>query len=154
MFHIASYFSWHFDKYHKDMERNLFFEDRTKNQRKVVTKERTNVKHYHDCRHKNRVVSIGPSISASSSARQSPTSCCCKATEFVCSACLLCVACPLAIFWCCVELPCKLGWRATRRAVSWACYGLEPRVVAADYSSFSDIDLDSLPTTCKVNRGV
>ncbi|KAJ4713449.1 Phospholipid scramblase [Melia azedarach] len=71
---------------------------------------------------------------------------CSKVAEFACSACFLCVCCPLSIAWCCIKLPCKIGWRAARRATHWACYGSNQKIVAA-YSSFSDIDSDSMP--CK-----
>ena len=80
------------------------------------------------------------------------TNCCCKATEFLCSACLLCVCCPLAIVWCCINLPCKLGWRAARLASHRVCCGSDKRIVAA-YSSFSDIDLDFLQEDHKVQHG-
>ncbi|KAL5748855.1 hypothetical protein ACOSP7_025898 [Xanthoceras sorbifolium] len=68
-----------------------------------------------------------------------------KVIEFACSACLLCVFCPLSIVWCCIKLPCKLAYRAARHRT---CCGSEKRVFAA-YSSFSDIDSDSLP--CKLH---
>jgi hypothetical protein len=68
-----------------------------------------------------------------------------KSTECVCSACLLCVCCPLAVVWGCFKLPCKIGWRAAKKARHWACCGSEMRDFAA-YSTFSDSDSDSLPS--------
>ncbi|XVF09543.1 hypothetical protein REPUB_Repub07fG0103000 [Reevesia pubescens] len=69
--------------------------------------------------------------------------------EFACSACFFCIFCPLSIVWCCAKLPCKLGWRAARYAIKWACCRSDKRVFAK-YSSFSDIDLDDLP--CKIHN--
>lgn len=88
-------------------------------------------------------------------ARPTATSCsaafknsrfCGKVAEFACSACLFCVCCPLSFACCCIKLPCKIGWRATQRAVQWAACASKKRIFAA-YSSFSDIDSDSMP--CK-----
>lgn len=70
--------------------------------------------------------------------------CCDKATEYLCSACLLCVCCPLALVWGCFKVPCRLGWHAAKRARRRACCGSEMKDFAA-YSSFSDSDSGSLP---------
>ncbi|KAJ4826521.1 hypothetical protein Tsubulata_023963 [Turnera subulata] len=85
----------------------------------------------------------GPSTSRSCSCpkgKEDPT-CCYKAAEFGCSACLFCVSCPLCIAWCCIKLPCKIGLKAAGRAKHWICCGSEKKVFA-EYSSFSDIDSD------------
>ncbi|KAG6672932.1 hypothetical protein I3842_16G083700 [Carya illinoinensis] len=79
-----------------------------------------------------------------SSCRHQDSQCCDKTTECLCSACLLCVCCPLAVVWGCVKLPCKIGWHAAKRAKHWACCGSDTRDFAS-YSSFSDIDSDALP---------
>lgn len=78
-----------------------------------------------------------------SSYRGRKSKCCDKATEFLCSACLLCVSCPLTVVWCCLKLPCKVGWHAAQHARKSVC-GSGKRVYAS-YSSFSDIDLNTLP---------
>ena len=108
-------------------------------ERRISNEEKTKAKQL-DRRHNHRT-ETGPS---GSPAGQS-SSCGYKAAEFLCSACLLCVCCPLAVVWCCIKLPCKLGWRAVKRAGNWACCRSDKRNFA-DYSSFSDIDSDSLPT--------
>ncbi|KAK6249704.1 hypothetical protein SCA6_003709 [Theobroma cacao] len=43
------------------------------------------------------------------------------------------------------KMPCKIGWRTARYAINWACCGSDKRVFV-EYSSFSDIDLDDLPS--------
>ncbi|KAK2647946.1 hypothetical protein Ddye_015435 [Dipteronia dyeriana] len=71
-----------------------------------------------------------------------------KVAELACSACLLCVSCPLSIVWCCIMLPCRLAYRAARLVTQRTCCGSEKWVFGA-YSSFSDIDSsDSL--LCKL----
>nr|XP_011466934.1 PREDICTED: uncharacterized protein LOC105352219 [Fragaria vesca subsp. vesca] len=79
----------------------------------------------------------------SSPSRGGKSKCCNKATEFLCSACLLCISCPLTVFWCCIKLPCKVGWHAAKHARKTVC-GSGKRVYAS-YSSFSDVDLNILP---------
>ncbi|XP_062007709.1 uncharacterized protein LOC133724845 [Rosa rugosa] len=79
----------------------------------------------------------------SSSSRGQKSKRCDKATEFLYSACLLCISCPLTVVWCCIELPCKVGWHAAKPARKSVC-GSGKRVCAS-YSSFSDIDLNILP---------
>lgn len=64
-----------------------------------------------------------------------------KATESLCSGCLLC---PLTVAWCCINLPFKVGWHAAQHARHWAC-GSEKKTVYASDSTSSDIDLDNLP---------
>uniref|UniRef100_A0A5B7BLL7 Uncharacterized protein n=1 Tax=Davidia involucrata TaxID=16924 RepID=A0A5B7BLL7_DAVIN len=73
------------------------------------------------------------------------TKCCNKATEFICSACMLCVSCPLTIVWCCIKLPCKIGWRMAQHAKHRACCASQKKICAA-YSSFSDIGFDIQPS--------
>ncbi|POO01898.1 hypothetical protein TorRG33x02_021900 [Trema orientale] len=124
----------------------VFEENKGKNRgRKSVIEEKTEVKHLD-----GRPNTSKEGKTSSSSPESS--NCCCKATEFLCSACLLCVCCPLAILWCCIKLPCKLGWQAAKQASHRACCGSETRIVAA-YSSFSDIDSDFLPED-KVHKRV
>jgi hypothetical protein len=93
-----------------------------------------------DRRHGHKASS---SCSCSCSSRDSR--CFDKSAECLCSACLLCVCCPLALVWGCFKIPCKLGWRAAKNARRWACCGSEMRDYAA-YSSFSDDDSDLLPS--------
>ncbi|KAJ4962118.1 hypothetical protein NE237_022028 [Protea cynaroides] len=93
------------------------------------------------------------SVSQSSAA---DTRCCDRAVESAVSAGVLCVCCPLAVVWCCVKLPCKIGWRSARRAIDYAnCCGSERKVISAS-SSFSDIDFDCPSSgqlhTCPKNR--
>lgn len=86
-----------------------------------------------------------PSTSCSrSSSKRQDSKCYYKAAEFACSACLFCVSCPLSIVWCCIKLPCEIGWKAAGNAKHWTCCGSE-KIVYAAYSSFSDTDSDSLP---------
>ncbi|KAM1026500.1 hypothetical protein ACFX2J_039300 [Malus domestica] len=81
-----------------------------------------------------------------------------KATQFLCNACLLCICCPLTVVWCCIKVLCKVGSHAAQHVRRCACGSAGKRVYAS-YSSFSDIDLDSLPgkahsgTTCSKTRG-
>ncbi|GKV43280.1 hypothetical protein SLEP1_g50593 [Rubroshorea leprosula] len=70
-----------------------------------------------------------------------------QVTEFACSACVCCVSCPIAVVWCFIMLPCKIGWRAVRTAADWACSCGSRKRVLPEYSSFSDIDFDVLPRT-------
>lgn len=72
-----------------------------------------------------------------------------KIAEFVCNTCLLSVCCPLSIFWCCLKLPCKIGWLSAKRARQEVCCGSSKKVFAM-YSSFSDIDSDT--QTGKVSK--
>ncbi|KAG9450471.1 hypothetical protein H6P81_010436 [Aristolochia fimbriata] len=66
-------------------------------------------------------------------------SCCNSVAECAASTCVLCVCCPLAIVWCCIKVPCKIGRCAARRLITCSCrrpgYG-----VVEDYYSFSDLD--------------
>ncbi|KAL6319299.1 hypothetical protein AAG906_013973 [Vitis piasezkii] len=79
-----------------------------------------------------------PSCFSSSCPGQN-SKCCNKALELACSACILCVSCPLSIVWCCIKLPCTIAWRAAKRVSHGACFSSEKRILSA-YSSFSDID--------------
>lgn len=74
--------------------------------------------------------------------------CCDKTTECLCSACLLCVCCPLAVVWGCFKLPCKIGWRAAKHAKQWTCCASGTKG-SAEYSSFSDIDSDFQPSSTR-----
>ncbi|XP_024929691.3 uncharacterized protein LOC112491692 [Ziziphus jujuba] len=117
-------------------------------ERKSVFEEKAKVKNLDGKR---------PSTSSSgsnfiSSAKGNPN-CCHKATEFLCSACLLCIFCPLTIVWRCIKLPCKIGWCAAKHAKNQVCCVSEKKIYAA-YSSFSDEDSDFLPgevqESCKI----
>ncbi|XP_050237938.1 uncharacterized protein LOC126687420 [Mercurialis annua] len=88
--------------------------------------------------------SPSPRFSTARSKEEEPADCYYKAAEFCCSGCLFCVSCPLCVVWCCVKLPCKIGWKAAKKFGDWICCGSEKKVFAS-YSSFSDIDSDSLP---------
>nr|DAD35434.1 TPA_asm: hypothetical protein HUJ06_006074 [Nelumbo nucifera] len=81
---------------------------------------------------------------ASSSSSPSCTKCCSRGIECVARACILCTCCPLCIVWCCVKLPCKVGWYAARRLTGTCCRS-DLKIVAAS-SSFSDIDFESEPS--------
>lgn len=77
-------------------------------------------------------------------------------SEVAFNVCCLCVYCPLCVLWCCIKQPCTIGWRAilnVRRRLS-GCGGcgrsFSRRVLAADYSSFSDIDSDDV--NCKTHN--
>ncbi|KAF8093929.1 hypothetical protein N665_0374s0021 [Sinapis alba] len=71
-------------------------------------------------------------------------------SEVAFNVCCLCVCCPLCILWCCIKLPCVIGWRAILKAGRHfsGCSGcgrsLSLRIKDADYSSFSDIDSDEV----------
>lgn len=71
-------------------------------------------------------------------------------SEVAFNVCCLCVYCPLCILWCCIKLPCAIGWRAIQKAGRHlsGCSGcgrsLSMKIKAADYSSFSDIDSDEV----------
>ena len=71
-------------------------------------------------------------------------------SEVVFNVCCLCVYCPLCILWCCIKLPCAIGWRAIQKAGRHlgGCSGcgrsLSMKIKATDYSSFSDIDSDEV----------
>ncbi|KAF5730339.1 hypothetical protein HS088_TW20G00712 [Tripterygium wilfordii] len=89
-----------------------------------------------------------PSTSYSSSASiKKDSKCHHKALEYAVSACLFFISCPLCITWCCIKLPCKIGWRVAKR---WTCCCRSQEKIYAAYSSFSDIDSDCL--TNKVDR--
>lgn len=75
--------------------------------------------------------------------------CCGKIVEFAFGACMLCICCPLSLLWCCVKLPCMVGWRVAKRLTRSACCGCDK--IFATYSSFSDIDSDSLPCRSHTN---
>ncbi|XP_010461701.2 PREDICTED: uncharacterized protein LOC104742399, partial [Camelina sativa] len=77
-------------------------------------------------------------------------------SEVAFNVCCLCVYCPLCVLWCCIKQPCTIGWRAilsAKRKLS-GCSGcgrsFSRRVLAADYSSFSDIDSDDV--NCKAHH--
>ncbi|CAH8254948.1 unnamed protein product [Arabidopsis lyrata] len=77
-------------------------------------------------------------------------------SEVAFNVCCLCVYCPLCVLWCCIKQPCTIGWRAilnAKRRLS-GCSGcgrsFSRRVLAADYSSFSDIDSDDV--NCKAHN--
>ncbi|VVB00866.1 unnamed protein product [Arabis nemorensis] len=77
-------------------------------------------------------------------------------SEVAFNVCCLCVYCPLCVLWCCIKQPCTIGWRAilnARRRLS-GCAGcgrsFSRRILAADYSSFSDIDSDDVK--CKTHN--
>ncbi|ESQ30649.1 hypothetical protein EUTSA_v10011863mg [Eutrema salsugineum] len=77
-------------------------------------------------------------------------------SEVAFNVCCLCVYCPLCVLWCCIKQPCTIGWRAilkARRQLS-GCGGcgrsFSRRVLATDYSSFSDIDSDDV--NCKAHN--
>ncbi|TQD90661.1 hypothetical protein C1H46_023808 [Malus baccata] len=73
--------------------------------------------------------------------------------EFLCSACLLCISCPLTVVWRCIKVPCKVGSHVAQHVRHCDC-GSAGKRVHTSYSSFSDIDLDIMPgkaqsgTTC------
>ncbi|EEF37512.1 conserved hypothetical protein [Ricinus communis] len=69
------------------------------------------------------------------------TDCHHKAAEFACSACLFCVACPLCIVWCCVKLPCKIGWKAAKNVRHWICCGSQEKVDLMAVLGLQDIGL-------------
>ncbi|XVF53867.1 hypothetical protein PTKIN_Ptkin05aG0133800 [Pterospermum kingtungense] len=79
-----------------------------------------------------------------SSSKEQNSKCCNNLIEFACGACFLGISCPLSIVWNCVKLPCKIAWRTARYAINWGCCRSDEKVFA-EYSSFSDIDLDDLP---------
>ncbi|KDP35182.1 hypothetical protein JCGZ_10716 [Jatropha curcas] len=87
------------------------------------------------------------SCSCSSLCKEQDQNCYYKAVEFSCGACLFCASCPLCVAWCCIKLPCKIGWRAAKHACGryWTCCGSKKKVYES-YSSFSDLDSDSLPS--------
>ncbi|KAG7944671.1 hypothetical protein I3843_15G114600 [Carya illinoinensis] len=63
--------------------------------------------------------------------------------QCICSACLLCFCCPLAVLWGCIKLPCKIAWHAVKHIPKhWACCGSKTMDFGG-YSSFSDIDSDT-----------
>lgn len=96
----------------------------------------------------NSKLSSSSSFSASHQCNKHPKSGK-KVAEFVCNTCLFCVCCPLSILWCCLKLPCKIGWRSAKRAGQETCCGSSKKVFAM-YSSFSDIDSDT--QTGKVSK--
>lgn len=70
-----------------------------------------------------------------------------KTTECLCSACLLCFCCPLAVLWGCIKLPCKIACHSVKHIPKhWACCGSK-MMDFAGYSSFSDIDSDTSQST-------
>ncbi|CAF2106080.1 unnamed protein product [Brassica napus] len=88
-------------------------------------------------------------------------------SEVAFNVCCLCVYCPLCILWCCIKLPCTIGWRAILKTgrhlrhykktlrilrekivgISGCGRSLSLRIKDADYSSFSDIDSDEVKYT-------
>ncbi|KAB1212495.1 hypothetical protein CJ030_MR5G001029 [Morella rubra] len=120
------------------MESKFLLRDEAK---QVVHREAKQVVHRDSRGSGKKETSASESSSCSCSCGDSK--CCHKTTECLCSACLLCVCCPLSVVWVCVRLPCKLGWRAAKHAKRWVCCGSEMRDFAA-YSSFSDDDSDNL----------
>ncbi|KAJ9187262.1 hypothetical protein P3X46_002739 [Hevea brasiliensis] len=83
---------------------------------------------------------------SSSLSKEQDTHCYYKTVEYTCSACLFCVSCPFCIVLCCIKLPCKICWKAAKHACRnyRTCFGSQKKVYAS-YSSFSDMDSDSLP---------
>ncbi|CAN7054269.1 unnamed protein product [Brassica oleracea var. botrytis] len=81
-------------------------------------------------------------------------------SEVVFNVCCLCVYCPLCILWCCIKLPCAIGWRAIQKAGRHlgGCSGcgrsLSMKIKATDYSSFSDIDSDETDVVSSIADGV
>lgn len=71
------------------------------------------------------------------------SSCWYKVGECLCSMCLFSICCPLSMVWCCVKIPCKIGWSLAQQAKKGACCcsGAQKRIHAS-YSSFSDMDAD------------
>ncbi|PKI60022.1 hypothetical protein CRG98_019610 [Punica granatum] len=65
-----------------------------------------------------------------------------RAIETLCTTCLCCVSCPLAIVCGFIKAPCKIGKCAAKKVRARACCG--SKRIYAGYSSFSDIDSDSL----------
>ncbi|KAL1214077.1 hypothetical protein V5N11_017243 [Cardamine amara subsp. amara] len=97
-------------------------------------------------------ITVSPTRSLTANANAAVTA----PTEVAFNVCCLCVYCPLCILWCCIKQPCTIGWRAilnAKRKLS-GCSGcsriFSRRVLAADYSSFSDIDSDDV--NCKVHH--
>ncbi|KAF3438596.1 hypothetical protein FNV43_RR21359 [Rhamnella rubrinervis] len=107
-------------------------------ERKSVLEQKAKVKS-----HEGRPPSTSCDSKMISCAKRNPN-CCDKVTEFLCSACLLCICCPLCIVWCCIKVPCKIGWRAAKHAKNWSCCASSEKKIYAAYSSFSDIDSDYL----------
>ncbi|KAL1141073.1 hypothetical protein V6Z11_A11G002900 [Gossypium hirsutum] len=96
---------------------------------------------------KNNIIAMKKasfSSSSSSSPQVSSKSKCSESlVEFCCSACFFCIFCPLSVVWCCAKLPCKVAGYV----IKWACnYCKTDNKVFAEYSSFSDIDLDDMPS--------
>ncbi|KAF8025221.1 hypothetical protein BT93_F2152 [Corymbia citriodora subsp. variegata] len=86
-----------------------------------------------------------PSASCSDLTSKEKTSgCCYNATEFMCSCCLLCIACPLTILLRTVKAPCRVTLFALKKVRQQTCCGAKKKVYAA-YSTFSDTDSDSKP---------
>lgn len=73
------------------------------------------------------------------------------AGECAAGVCVLCVCCPLALFWCCIEAPCKLGWRAARRLAGRLRRRRPEYDVMEASSSCSDVELDVI-MPCKGRR--
>ncbi|CAN8302879.1 unnamed protein product [Cochlearia groenlandica] len=79
-------------------------------------------------------------------------------SEIAFNVCCFCIYCPLCVLWCCIKQPCKIGWRAILKAKRRlnGCSGcgcgrvFSRKVLAADYSSFSDIDSDDV--NCKAHN--
>ncbi|KAF4396281.1 hypothetical protein CsatB_017186 [Cannabis sativa] len=123
------------------MERHLVL----RGKKKSIIEEKTKVQYFNHDRSKKGNGKEGKA-SRSGSPTDQTSNLCCKATEFLCSICMLCVLCPVAIAWCCIKLPCKLGLAVARRASDRACCGCgSENRVAANYSSFSDRDSDVIP---------
>ena len=108
--------------------------------------------------HKETIKTPTPTSTPNSNSNSNSTSCSCssfgssqccdKTTECLCSACLLCVCCPLAVVWGCFKLPCTIGWRAAKQAKKWTCCGSGMKGFA-EYSSFSDNDSDCQPSSTR-----
>lgn len=120
-------------------------------ERKCVSEEKGKVKYLEFDRRPSTSSCCSGSDLISSEKRNS--NCCHKATEFLCSACLLCILCPLTIVWRCIKLPCKIGWHAAKLAKKQVCCISEKKIYAA-YSSFSDMDYDSLPAKVQGNSKI
>nr|XP_023927456.1 uncharacterized protein LOC112038835 isoform X1 [Quercus suber]XP_023927457.1 uncharacterized protein LOC112038835 isoform X2 [Quercus suber] len=98
--------------------------------------------------HRETIKTPTPNSTSCSCSSFASSQCCDKTTECLCSACLLCVCCPLAVVWGCFKLPCKIGWRAAKHAKQWTCCGSGMKGFA-EYSSFSDNDSDFQPSSTR-----
>lgn len=97
---------------------------------------------------KNNIIAMKKasfSSSSSSSPQVSSKSKCSESlVEFCCSACFFCIFCPLSVVWCSAKLPCKVAGYVIKWASNYC--KTDHNKVFAEYSSFSDIDLDDMPS--------